>query len=164
MSLDLVLYHANGPATIRNALQSRGLASRDPETNEWTFPAGVYIAPWNETGKVMRAPGTYDAEGNELTPPTYIPGFAVIIRFAYDVEENDRIEGDTDEDGDTIPEEDRDTIYGKSQIVRFIKKNGTLGQAAGIPYYEMPNGLRFFRYEDVTAKCAEWGTPGHVFL
>lgn len=161
MSLDLVLYHADGPATIRSVLQSRGLAAQDE--GEWVFPRGVDISLWNGTGKIMRAPGIY-AEGVEVTPPSYVAGFSVLLRFSYQVEIDDRIEGDTDEDGDTIPEADRGTIYGRSQIVRQIKKNGTPGRAAGLDYYELPNGLRFFRYEDVQAKCAEWGTPGHEFL
>ncbi len=47
-----------------------------PNDDEW--PANINI---DQVGKILEKPGTYDALGNEITPPTYKNGWHVNICF-----------------------------------------------------------------------------------
>lgn len=175
MSLDLVIH---GPrADIRNLFINRGWVTQntDEEGNiSFSNKPGLDWVPWNGSGQVMRVPGVYDSEGVEITPPTYVPGYAVIVRLSYSIEEADRADDGLDEDGDTIPTNYRDTDdegnpipspWSRSKLLAKLRKVGRLRDTAGMPNYQLPGGLRVFRYSDVQDKCVnDWGTPGHVFL
>ena len=166
--IDLIL-HAADKATIKTFAETHGLREQyvetpaviDPETGEVTTPAvmawrdkhGLEYVWWAGSGKMLRTLGTYDAEGNELTAPTYVNGVVVILRLHSDFFEDDRL--DTEEE---IPEQ-----HHRSKTARYIKNNGTADTVQGINCYVL-DGVRLFRPADVQAKLTEWGVPGHEFL
>lgn len=165
--IDLIL-HAADKATLKTFAETNGLreqyvetpAAIDLETGEVTRPAvmawrdkkGLEYAWWAGSGKMLRTPGTYDAEGNELTAPTYVNGVVAILRLHGEFFENDQLE----------TAEETTEQWHRSKAARYIKNNGTAGTVQGINCYVL-DGVRILRPQDVMGKLAEWGVPGHEF-
>lgn len=152
--IDLILW-ATDRATLRTFAQNNNLLVQDDEGN-WKPRDGLEWDWWGGTGKLMRTQGTYDAEGNELTAPTYIPGEVLLLRIHGDFFNTDRLEPDE-------ADPDKAEQWARSKVARFIKNNGTPGTVQGVNYYEL-DGVRIFRAADVQAKLVEWGVPGHEWL
>jgi hypothetical protein len=119
---------------------------------------GLEWSPWGGTGQVMTAAGTYDENGDELTPPTYVPGFVALMRVHSEFFDWDRLD-EVPADPDDVKEWER------SKIAKYIKDNGTPGSLAGgeLPYYEL-DGVQIFRKKDVDAFLAARGFASHGFL
>lgn len=152
--IDLILW-SDTKTALNNFAKVHGLLVQDPETQEWATAYGVEWSWWQGSGKMLRSLGTYDAEGVELTPPTFVNGWVILLRLHSTYADADKLDpaGPTAED---IPEWDR------SKVARFIRNNGTPGTVAGLTYYEI-DGVRILRVQDVEAKLAEWGVPSHRF-
>ena len=146
----------------KNGLRERVVIGRDEDPDSptygepnawgWRTRKGVEWCWWAGSGKLMRSPGTYDDEGNELTAPTYVAGLVAIIRLSGDFFSQDKLDAQPDAEQ-----------WARSKVVRYILRNGTVGQTGGIAFVEM-DGVRLFRPGDVQAKIAEWGVPGHEWL
>jgi len=166
--IDLVL-HTTDQATLATWAKTHGLMREvkvrdtDPESPtfgemisqdppEWQVRRGVEWCWWAGSGRMMRARGTYDEEGNELTPPQYVAGMVALLRLSGEFFNEDRIEAEPDAEQ-----------WARSKVVKYIKDNGQIGQTGGIAYVEM-DGVRVFRPSDVQAKLSEWGVPGHEWL
>ena len=169
--IDLIL-RASTKADMGRWARDHGLMERyietpavlDTETGEETTPAvmawrnkpGLEWSWWNETGKLMTARGTYDAEGNELTAPSFAPGVVLLLR----------IHGEFFKDDNLTPAEDdpeKDEQWARSKVVRYIKNNGTPGIVLGIRYYEL-DGIQVYKPEDVAEFIAARNVPDHRFL
>lgn len=134
------------------------LQQQDADGN-WFDRRGFTWVWWAESGKMMTAKGTYDQDGNEITPPSFLPGFVALCRIHGDFFHQNRIEvGDPDYDENDVQEQ-----WGRNRVARYIKTNGTPGTMGGIPYYEV-DGVRMFRPADVTAFLAANNLPGHEWL
>lgn len=143
--IDLVL-HALTKADLRNWAAARNLFRDDGEGGKVPID-GLSWCWWAESGKLMTAKGTYDAEGNEITPPTFLAGVVGLLRIA---DQTDEISEGSEQ-------------WERSQIAKAIKTNGTPGTQAGLPYYEW-DGVRLFRYSDVFQWLAANDLPGHIYL
>lgn len=162
-----IIAHTPDKATLVTWAETHGLRQRhaiawdtDPDSPtygeetawEWRTKPGVEWCWWAGSGKLMRSPGTYDAEGNELTAPVYVAGLVAIIRLSGEFFGQDRLDAEPDAEQ-----------WARSKVIRYIRQNGQLGQTAGIAFVEM-DGVRLFRPSDVQAKLADWGVAGHEWL
>jgi hypothetical protein len=95
--------------------------------------------------------------------PTFVSGEVLLMRIHGSFFNSDRFTGDTDDEGQTIPESERSESWGKSRIARYVRKNGTEGTTEGIQHFEI-DGVRIFRAADVLSLVASWGVPGHEWL
>lgn len=152
--LDLVLW-ALTKADMRAFAVKRGLFVSDGQGGhvardgfEWSW--------WAGSGKMLQAHPEYDEEGNLLKGPVHMPGVVALARIHASFFDGDKIEPASDD-----PEKGEQ--WARSKLVRFIRENGRIGQAGGIPYAEI-DGVRVLRPADVQAKLAEWGAPGHEWL
>ena len=125
-----------------------------PAVLEWRIKPGLEFLWWAGSGKFMVQAGTYDQDGNEVTPPQFAPGVVLLLRLHHAFFDDDRLDP---ADPETAEDWDR------SKVARYIKTNGTPGTTAGITYYEM-DGVRLYRPADVAAFIAARGLPGHRFL
>lgn len=64
--------------TFDAAARARGLYYQD-DAGEWNLSSGVHL---DHLGPVMLTPGTYDADGNELTAPVFDKRHHVNMRIA----------------------------------------------------------------------------------
>lgn len=156
--IDLILW-ANTKAKFANFARTNPpanpLQQQDDEGN-WVDRRGFTWVWWAESGKLMTARGTYDQDGNEVTPPTYLPGFVALVR----------IHGDFFNQNILTPDEadpEKDEQWARNKVAQYIKNNGTPGTMGGIPYYEV-DGVRMFRPQDVTAYLSANNLPGHEWL
>ena len=154
--IDLILW-ANTKATFATFARTNGLLIQDAEGND-SLRDGFSYVWWAESGKLVTAQGTYDAEGNELTPPTFLPGFVALCRISGGFFDSDRLDPAEDDP-------DKEEQYTRSKVARYIKNNGTPGTLAGgsIRYFEL-SGVRIFRPRDVFDWLASRGLPGHEWL
>lgn len=156
--IDLILY-APDKATFANFARTNPpanpLQQQDAEGN-WFNRPGFDYCWWAGSGKMMTAKGTYDQDGNEITPPTFLPGFVALVR----------IHGQFFEDNVLIPDDaDPDKLeqWARNRVVQYIKNNGTPGTMGSIPYYEV-DGVRMFRPADVKGFLNNKNLPGHEWL
>ena len=169
--IDLVL-HAPDLETLAAFARNRGLqvlkgriVDEDPdsptfgdalEAGEWVNRRGFEYTPWAGSGKFMRTKGTYDNEGVELTPPQYVEGLVYHIRLHGAVADEDV----ADED-----ETETDPQAKKSKIVRWARRNGTLGSIGGgaLNYAEV-DGVKILLPAEVNAWIDSRGLAGHEWL
>jgi len=158
MAIDLILW-ASTKADFANFARSHPpanpLQTQDADGN-WNDRKGFTWVWWASSGKLMTAKGTYDAEGNELTPPTLLPGFVALVRIHGAFFDGTRLEPAPDD-----PEASEQ--WARSAVAQYIKNNGTPGTMGSIPYYQI-DGVRMFRPADVTAFLAANDLPGHEWL
>lgn len=150
MSIDLVLWGQTRADFTAFAL-ANGLLIEDAEGNR-KQREGFTFSWWNGSGKLMTAPGTYDGEGNELTPPTFAPGEFALIRIYGAFFNQDRIDEPAD-----------DEAWSRSKVAEYIKTNGTQGSIVGLTYYQF-DGVRVFTYASVQQEVLSRGAPGHMWL
>lgn len=132
VKLDLILW-APDKATLVTFGKNNNLI--DAENN--VFPWVSYCW-WAGTGKLMTQAGTYDQDGNQLTPPTYLSGEVMLLRLF------------------------TEKFGGGSAVKTYIENNGTPGVIAGINYYEI-DSVRLFRARDVLTYLANNNLPGHFW-
>jgi len=118
--------------------------------------AGLEWAPWAGSGRFMTAAGEYDQDGNEITPPTFAPGYVIKMRIHSEFFDWDRLDTEP-ADPDDVKEWER------SKVAQYVRNNGTPGTMGGIPYYEV-DGVRLFRRNDVEAFLNSNNLPSHTFL
>lgn len=118
--------------------------------------SGFTYCWWAGSGKMMRTPGVYDSEGNEVTAPTFVNGVVALLRIHGDLFFEDKL--DPDENDPDAAEQ-----FARSKIVRYVKNNGTPIEVQGINGFLL-DGVRMFRPQDVQAKVAEWNVSGHQWL
>lgn len=118
---------------------------------------GFEYCLWAGSGQFMTVKGTYDGEGNEITPPTFLPGTVALCRIYSEFFEDQYI----DPAGAADPENPEQ--WEKNKVAKYIKDNGTLDSVGTIPYYEV-DGVRIFRPTDVEAFLAANNIPGHIWL
>ena len=158
--LDIILYAPTGKAALVQ------FAKNHPPANplldaEGNVREGVDYCWWAGSGNFMTAKGTYDGEGNEITPPTFAPGAVALLRISGDFFQNTKLADQTyDENG--VPQLEQ---WQRSNIVQYIKDNGVLGSMQGgtIPYYEI-DSVRLLRPSDVEEFMSANGIPGHIWV
>ena len=161
MAIDLVMW-ANTKADFaqfaRTNPPANPLQQQDAEGN-WVNRPGLTFCWWAESGKLMTAAGTYDQDGNELTPPTFLPGFVALVRVYGEFFEQQAIkEGDQDYDEAEASEQ-----WGRNRIAKYVKENGTPGTMGTLPYYEI-DSVRLFRAADVFEWLRNNNLPHHEWL
>lgn len=144
--IDVILMADTNTALAQFGL-AHGLLVSDGEGG-WTNAPGVDWSRWAGSGIMLRSQGEYDAEGNTISEPVFVPGHAIVLRLYGAFYESDKIERDGD--------------WFKSKTMQFIHDNGTATEVEGIPCTEV-DGVRVFKPRDVLAKLKEWGVPGHEF-
>ena len=102
---------------------------------------------WAGNGKFMTAAPTYDAQGNQLSAPSYLSGLVIIARIYGALFESDKVDGVGDQ-------------WLRSKIAKWIKDNGVSSTFGGIPCYTA-NSVRMMRATDVFAWCAANALPAH---
>ena len=150
--IDLILYAAN-KATIRDFGIARGLITAQDDGEGGTIYVKVRnfdYCWWAGSGQFKTANGTYDEQGNEITPPTFAPGVAALLRI---YTADDALDPGAEEN----PEQ-----WQKSKVAKYIRDNGTPGSFLGgaVPYYEV-DGVRLMRPADVNAWLEANNLPGH---
>jgi len=160
MSIDLILYAPAGKSAFatfaRNHPPANPLLDADGNTRE-----GVSYCWWAGSGKFMTQAGTYDENGDEITPPTFAPGHVALLRIHSSFFDATRLADQTyDEEGNPELEQ-----HQRSAVVKYIRDNGSFGTMAGgtIPYYEL-DGVRILRPQDVEAYLASNNIPGHIWV
>jgi hypothetical protein len=165
MSLDIILWAPSKSALATWAKThpaANPLLQDDGEGN--TVPRdGISYCWWAGSGQFMTAKGTYDAEGVELTPPTFAPGVVVLMKLHTTFFESDK-EGDgqrydIDQDGNTVPREQ----WQYSKVAKWVKNNGVPGTMGTVNYYEV-DGIRLFKPSDVETFLAANDLPGHGWV
>ena len=153
MSYYDIVFSAPNQSTMATWLDARGL--RVVTEGVAKLRHGLELSLWNGSGKLTVAAGTYDAEGVELTPPTYAPGYFVLARIHADFFQEDFIEG-------SLPD---DEPWVRSKIAEVLKTNGTPGSLLGgtLNYYEWEN-VRVYKYLDVQSEILGRGLAGHGYL
>lgn len=151
--IDLVLWAANFATLVAFARahpSGAPLLINGHSRSHWDY------CPWAGTGKFMTAKGTYDGNGDEVTPPTFLSGEVHILRIYSQFFANDTVSPQD-------PDYDADTQDGRSKIAKYIKDNGTSGTLGSWPYYEL-DGVRIFRPSDVDSFLALNDLPGHEWV
>jgi len=136
--LDMILW-APDKATLKTWAASHPTANplMDEDGNA---REGVRYCWWGgDGGKILKTQGTYDAEGNELTPPEFFAGVAVLLKVYLDADKlaDQNIDGTLEQ-------------WERSKVAQWIKDNGSSGTVQGVSYWEV-DGVRMFRPDDVLA-------------
>lgn len=144
--IDLVLHSASKGALLDWAI-ARNIAEQTSEGPR--LKAGLDYCLWAGTGRFMTQAGTYDAEGVEITPPSFLAGTVALLRIY--TAEDEIAEGQAQ--------------WQRSKVAKAIRNNGTYGTTAGgsLEYYEW-EGVRLFLADQVFAWLATKGLPGHEWL
>lgn len=156
MSLDIILW-APDKATLAT------WAATHPAANPlWVDGGpreGVSYCWWAGSGQFKTQNGTYDQDGNELTPPVFATGVVALLRLHSSFFEND-IEGTGDrydQNGDALEQ------WQYSKAAKWIKDNGTPGTMGSVNYYEV-DGVRLFKPADVEAFLSSNNIAGHTWV
>ena len=159
MSIDLILWGATKADFRTFAVANNLLTPFVDEDGNTSYDKreGFDYVWWAGSGKLKTAEGEYDGF-DEITPPTFLPGFVALLKIHGSFFNSDRIS-----DGITGEEDEVVEQWQKSKVVRYIKNNGTPGTIGVINYYEL-DGIRIFRPKDVTDWLAANNLPGHVWL
>ena len=85
----------------------------------------------------------------------YLDGLVYLVRLSFDVADEDQADEDETETGQAA----------KSKIVRWAKRNGTVGQTGGgdLDFAEV-DGVKIFQPDQVNAWLTNRGLPGHEWL
>lgn len=112
---------------------------------------------WAGSGLFTTQAGTYDGDGNEITPPSYYGGVVALVRVYGQFFDADVIDP-------SDPDYDATEQWGRSRLAKYIKNNGTSGSTpAGWPYWEL-DGVKLFKPETLEAFLSANSLPGHVWL
>jgi hypothetical protein len=149
--IDLVIY-APTKGDLRTFAVARGLLETVVEEGVTSYVKAKDFdyCWWAGSGQFMTAKGTYDGEGLQITPPTFVAGVVALLHIG--------TTGDAIDPGATENPEQ----WHRSQVAKYVKDNGTLGSffAGAVPYYDVA-GVRLMRPSDVTAWLSSEGLPGH---
>lgn len=121
------------------------------------------VSPWRGDGRFIVAEAVTDADGNIITPEQTLPGYFLLMRVA--LPDDDITDENEDEPDATDP--DRERSWNRSRVARIMRKAGTLGTQAGIPYFEFngTNGgsytARVYDGRAVKARLETLGVGGH---
>lgn len=142
--IDLVLYAPDKP-TFATFAEANNLFDADGNPKP-----GLDYCWWAGSGKLMTSAPVIDANGDETTPPQFLPGVALLLRITL---ASDVIATGTEQ-------------WQRSKIARYIETNGTysatfLGQP--IQNYTL-SGVSLFRAVDVFDWLAAHSLPGHEWL
>lgn len=137
--IDIILWAPN-KAALKTWAQTHP-ANNPLLDEEGNTREGISYSWWGGEGKIIKTVGTYDADGNELTPTVYFPGVAVLLKV--DLISDKLADQTHDENG--VPQLEQ---WERSKVVQWIKNNGTPGTTQGIRYYDV-DGIRLFKPEDV---------------
>ena len=157
--LDIVLYCPTGKGDLVD--WAKTTPPNNPLLTDDGPREGVSYCWWAGSGKFMTQKGTYDENGDEITPPTFAPGVVALLRIHSDFFENTKLADQTyDEDGNPELEQ-----FQRNAVAKYIKDNGTSGSMAGgtIPYYQL-GAVRLLRPSDVDDYCVANNIPGHVWV
>lgn len=154
MSLDIILWAPNKAAL---ATWAQTHPAQAPLMTADGPREGVSYCWWAGDGKFKTANGTYDAEGNELTPPTFAPGVVALLRLHTSFFQSDKLAERTDAEGNAREQ------WEYSKAAQWVKNNGTPGSMGSVNYYEV-DGVRLFRPSDVEAFLAANNIAGHVWV
>lgn len=152
--LDLILW-GNTKAAIATFARTNppGNPLMDADGN---VRPGVDYCWWGGSGQIMKTKAVMDGM-TVVTPATYIPGFAMIMRLHTVMYEADKL----------TPAQGETEQWHRSRVVKYIKDNGVFGRTSAangnIPYYEL-SGVRIFRPTDVFAWLDANGLPGHYWV
>jgi hypothetical protein len=85
----------------------------------------------------------------------YLDGLVYLVRLSFDVADEDKAPEDETETGQAA----------KSKLVRWAKRNGTIGSMAGgaLAYAEV-DGVRIFQPDQINEWLETRGLPGHEWL
>lgn len=146
--MDLFLW-AQTDAQIKSFFRANRLLEGDDPVR------GAELTPWAGAPRFMVTPGTYDADGTELTAPTF-DGVAYHVRLHFTVAEDDAI-SDTPADPENVKPWER------SAIAKAVRGNGPARQWNGLDYYQSA-GVRLFELDAIHSWCQSRGVPDHVYL
>ena len=157
-----IVAHSDTKANLLAFAQRRGLVS--VVDGEIVNATGFDYTLWGGAGRFMTKAGTYNAEGDELTAPTFYPGVVAILRinekFRYPAVDEDAPLGDTITPDEDDP--DREEQHTRSRAAQWVR-GGTPGSIGPIQTYTRDD-VTFLRYADVVAWCQAKGLPFHQWL
>jgi hypothetical protein len=154
MSLDIILW---APSKAALATWAQTHPANEPLMTADGPREGVSYCWWAGDGQFKTQNGTYDQDGNEITPPTFAPGVVALLRLHTSFFDNDKLAERTDDQGNAREQ------WEYSRAAQWIKNNGTPGTMGTVNYYEV-DGVRLFRPLDVEAFLAANDLPGHVWV
>lgn len=154
MSLDIILW---APSKSALATWAQTHPAANPLMTADGPREGVSYCWWAGDGKFKTGNGTYDQDGNELTPPTFAPGVVALLRLHTSFFNSDKLAERTDDQGN--PREQ----WEYSRAAQWVKNNGTPGTMGSVTYYDV-DGVRLFRPRDVEAFLSANNLPGHVWV
>lgn len=114
--------------------------------NALCYPEGIAVS---EIGAIVKVPGTYDEEGNELTPPEIVPGYHVNMR-AYGAVAELLTAG--------LPQ--TGSLFERTHILALLDGLEWVAEptAEGVPAgYVGPNGIRIIDPASVATPARVWG-------
>ncbi len=156
MSLDIILW---APSKAALATWAQTHPAADPLMTADGPREGVSYCWWAGSGQFMTQNGTYDQDGNEITPPTFAQGVVALLKLHTAFFANDKLTDQTyDENGTPQLEQ-----WQRSKAAQWIKTNGTPGNMGTVNYYEV-DGVRLFRPADVEAFLSANDLPGHIWV
>lgn len=121
-------------------------------TTGWRWRTGITISWWAGSGRMMRSKGTYDAEGTETTPATFVDGVVGLFRLHGAFYLGDKLETDVEQATQAM----------RSKVAAYLAEHGTPGDVEGIACNTIA-GVSILDPESLRKKLAEWGAPGHEF-
>ncbi len=127
-----------------------------PAVLKWRTKKGLEYSWWGGRGKFLTSLGTYDENGDVITPPTYASGVVLLLRIHSQFFRDDVL----------VPnaaDPDKEEQWARSKVVRYIKNNGVAGNTGAINYWEL-DGVQAYRPADVQAYLTTNGLPGHRYL
>lgn len=120
-------------------------------TTGWRWRTGITISWWAGSGKMLKAHGTYDEEGTELTAPVYVDGVVGLFRLHGDFEKGDRLGAESE-----------GPQYLRSKVAAYLTAEGEAGDVEGIACNTLM-GVGILNPTSLNKKIREWGVPGHEF-
>ena len=133
-----IILKANRKSTLRTFGINHGLLveyTDDDGSTKYTEAGGVSWDWWASTGKLQTKAGTYNADGSEITAPTYAAGFVGLLRLT--------------------------GVH--KELIQTIKDQGVVGKTGTINYIEL-EGVRLYRASDVFSFLSSRGLPKHGYL
>jgi len=157
MSLDIILW---APSKAALATWAQTHPANEPLMTADGPREGVSYCWWAGDGQFKTQNGTYDQDGNEITPPVFASGVVALMKLHSAFFEADKLADQTyDENG--VPQLEQ---WQRSNAAAWIKNNGTPGTTPqGVNYYEV-DGVRLFRPDDVLAFLEANNIPGHTWV
>ena len=152
--IDLIFW-AQTKAQFETFAKGKGYMITDEEGVTLTIRY-VNLAWWAGSGKLMKVKGTYDADGVELTPPQFEPGFFVYLRMSGPVHDADHLEAT----------EETPKSWHKSRLAADTYGNGEQGTAildGQVSAYQS-GAVRIVDADELQAYIAANNLPGYEWL